>query len=297
MKKDKPTFITIIILLIIFVPMSIYGTIGYIQSKQYVENPNHDQYYDGYVYFYKNDEMLGKYKCKTDKCYIAQSSIDTENINYPEGSKKELGIVKDKYTFIQDGESVYLYDIYIDRDVFEFDSIKFYNSTIEGDNLLVEKDSKWGIFSLENISMTIPYSFQYLGLPNKLIDNKVQMDKLIVKEKNEYYLIDSDTNTITQRFNNVIYDYNKNYVITNVNGEFKFNDYQANPINYFGFIDNIILTDNYVALIYKNNVKIYKDVMESTYSTFQILESDKLTLVESENSLNIYLNGELYKTI
>ena len=62
MKEDKGVLITIIVLLVIFLPLTI---LGYIEHDKMENNYDHKLYYQGYLWFYDNDKLIGKYKCNS----------------------------------------------------------------------------------------------------------------------------------------------------------------------------------------------------------------------------------------
>ena len=75
--KDKKTLITIIVLLVIILPMGIYGTIknfntGKTETKD--DNPNKEFIYNNKLYFYYENELLATYECST--CNNASNEID-----------------------------------------------------------------------------------------------------------------------------------------------------------------------------------------------------------------------------
>ena len=57
MKEDKGVLITIIVLLVIFLPLTI---LGYIEHNKMENNYEHKLYYQGYLWFYDNDKLIGK---------------------------------------------------------------------------------------------------------------------------------------------------------------------------------------------------------------------------------------------
>lgn len=60
--KDKPIFYIIILLLVVFLPVCIYGTIRQLKNKKPTE-PDNNTYKDGFLYFYEDNKLVGKYKC------------------------------------------------------------------------------------------------------------------------------------------------------------------------------------------------------------------------------------------
>ena len=67
--KDKKTLITIIILLVVFLPLGLVGTIKHFStSKTNVDvnsNPNKEFIYNNKLYFYYENELLATYECST----------------------------------------------------------------------------------------------------------------------------------------------------------------------------------------------------------------------------------------
>ena len=76
---DKLTSKIIIVLLVIFIPLSIIGLLNHKEdSLQTIdENPNKEVFYNNKVYFYQGDELLGTYICQN--CKKTETVIDDSN--------------------------------------------------------------------------------------------------------------------------------------------------------------------------------------------------------------------------
>ena len=72
MKKNNiGVLIIMIVLLIIALPAAIYGTYMHFQ-KDSLSNKNKEFYYEGKLFFYDNDTLLGTYTCKSENCGYAK---------------------------------------------------------------------------------------------------------------------------------------------------------------------------------------------------------------------------------
>lgn len=295
--KDKEAFILIIILLLVFLPFSIYGTVKKIQVFRAGENPNKEHFKNGHLYFYDNKLYLGKYKCISEKCDFAKSVEETENINYyTEGKKEYLPIIKKKYAFINDNNKILLYDINLARIVIEMDAIKFYNQNIENNVLLIQKDNRWGVISLDNMAMVINYNYDYLGLVNRMENNLIKSDKMIASNASRYYLIDNRGTILSTTFSASIHNFNENYIVTK-SGRYNIYNYQGVQFLEDFIIDDIKLTENYVGVVRNKVLYIYKKLSEAHLDNIPALEYKTINLIEKEKNIDVYIDGKLTKSV
>ena len=103
--SNKKVLYTIIILLIIFFPLTVLGFI--FKDKEFTyqdnnDNPKHLPYYHNSLWFYDNDELINKYSCQYERCTYL----------FP--------IINNKYVFINDG-NIHLYDIINNTNTYNFE--------------------------------------------------------------------------------------------------------------------------------------------------------------------------------
>lgn len=306
MKKDKPTFVFIIILCLISIPLAVYGTIiRKTTNKQTATQNDGDFYYKGTLNFYENNNLLGTYTCtiaSEDKCGYATSYNDPEDNNvdtYKNGNVKNYEILDSQYALIKDGDYNYLLAIKNHLKMATFNNVKFYNTKLKNNYVLVEDTKgKWGIMSLNPVNLILNYSYDYLGLINDY-DTSLNTDYLIAKINGTYSIINSTGSNISTSFSNPIYSYSINskvLAIKNGNGyslyTFEGNTYLS------GTYPNVALSKNYVLTIDSNkNLNIYKGgsttaIYNTPLSTYQTID-----LKEATTGVDILIDGQVFKTI
>ena len=293
MKRNRPTFYTLIVLIVLFSIFSVYGYILKSDgSGNIVDNPNKEFYYKNKLYFYKKDNLLGKYDCVSDNCGYA-SSMKEDIIIYPyDGILTTLGIINNRYAFIEDDNKIYLFDIISNKNLIEFDGIKYYDSNIENNLLIAKKDDKWGVLSLDNLQTVVPFSYESISLANNVLDNVLKSDKFLVSNGNEYFLINNKNEVISKMFSSKIIDYNDKFVITKSEA-YKIYDYEGNQvISQFVFTNYNKVSDYYV-FRYNNYVLVYNDLSNKYLKYYDIDVNLDYDIRLENNDINIYVNDVL----
>ena len=186
--KDKKTLITIIVLLVIFLPIGLFGTIkSFSTTKSDVkdDNPNKEFKYNNKLYFYYNDKLLSTYECST--CTLATSSIDDINYhtNYYKSDDKELaGVLNEYYGLFKENDNIILYNLVNNKKIDSYKSIKNYNIEATSKFAITEKSSGKGVIFFDLSNSPIPNIYEYITLPSHIIDNKLDTSKFIVKKDN-----------------------------------------------------------------------------------------------------------------
>ena len=283
MEKNKGTLITIIILLIIFIPCTIIGVSKHFEEK----NKNHDFYFEGQLYFYNNDNLIGTYKCKTQKCdYAKYNVIGTEE-------QKSTTLINNQYAFIQDGEKIYLEDIKSGWNINEYQELRSYNIPIEKNSFITKnKDGLMGVISLSPSLKPIvinKYDDVYLNVKEE--DKEVSLQHVFVKEKEEYKIIKNEEEVYSS-FNEIV-DCTEEFVITK-DGDSLYNIEDYNNIEFFDEnITKYALYDNYLAVWTYYDLELYSFSKENM--NFELLETfETYADVKIENDkLNIYNYEEI----
>jgi hypothetical protein len=297
MKNNKASLILIIILLIIFLPAAIYGTI-YNSTHVKDDNPSHLLYYKGYIWFYdytNNNTLLSKYECKTEKCSISTSTIDDKEygIQYY-NSNDNINLTNGDYTFITDGDDVYLYSIKNGSTLQSYSAIKNYNTNVENNVLLIKNTSGlWGAISLKDgISSVLPFEYTFIALPSKInSNNELAASTFIVLKNNKWSLVSDKNAVISKEYSNPIIDFNNNYIFINYNGKIKVYDYNDTEYLNAYKIDKIIYADKYIGIVSDNNIYIFDDLNENPIKELSINEEIiSISLQLKENDLEIILN-------
>lgn len=259
--RNKKVLYTIIILLIIFIPLTILGFIFKNQAHTIEDdnvNPKHYPYYNHYLWFYDNDKLISKYSCQNDRCTYL----------FP--------IINNKYVFILDG-NIHLYDI---------NNGKVYHTyTNVIDNLnntyIVEDNNLKGIIKVnDDIEELIPITYSVMEKDN------FNLDLYKVKDNNLWYIIDEDNKVLSNKLEQEIVNFNEQYLILNE----QIIDYQNN--SYFDINkENVLVTKDIIGIIENNNLYIYED-LNSDYLKSYIVKG-KMSLNQTDDLLRIYSDDEL----
>jgi hypothetical protein len=307
MKKDKPTLIFIIIMCIIFIPLASYGTYLYIVNNKVSNTKNNNFYYNGQLNFYENNLLLGTYKCENkdpNLCgYITNynDSLETNIDTFKEGTKNNLGIIDGKFAFIKDGSNNYIYSITTNKVISNIDGIKFYNTDIDNNIILIKINGKWGLMNLNSMSLTLNATYDDLFLIDNH-QNKLNADYLIAYANNNYEVIDNKGNVLSKTSSDPIYNFSGNGKLLTVKNN------TTNLYSLYSFdgqelllgINKKLITfsNNYYAIIDNiNTLYIYKNNNYVSILTDKNISYDSIYLEESTNLLSIYINKTLYKTI
>lgn len=298
MKASKSTFITIIVLLVIFLPPAVYGTyINITENKD--SNTNGEFYVDGKLHFYdENGSLLSIYKCGTNECGYPTTIIDDDkySINYYKDGQDSLIKYQNKlFALIKDGNNNHIYSMTLDKPLISYDSLKNYNTTLKNNLLIVSQNNKWGVISLDTMQRIIDLKYDFIGLKNDIKDNVLNTDKFIVLENDSWFLIDSSGNEISAKLKQEISDYNNSFIITKDN---KIYDYHG-----VSYLENIVTKNNYIVEDYlivitdSNIMYVYKDNINKNIGTLLLNEYNNLSFEIANNELQIYLDGNLSETL
>lgn len=296
MKNNKVVLPVIIILLIIFLPLTVIGAYRNLSKGTSLENPGKEHKFNNKLFYYdETGKLLGTYECMSSECDDAQTEIDDETNDYfKEGTKKNIGVFNTDNIFIKDNEKIYLYSLGTKIKLLTVSMLKNYNVDIEGNYLIVKNEENlYGLFDLNAGNFKIKPSYDYMALANKIKDDKLASDKIIVKKLNGYFLIDTDDNSLTDTFGVPIYDYNDNLIISKNNNVYSFYTYNGDNVlsdlsisNYEHFNDYIIILTNST-----KDIIIYNSKSNTVEKRYTPIESDNLSYEINDNSIIIKNNG------
>lgn len=291
MEKNKGTLTTIIILLIIFIPASIIGTYNHFKDP----NENHDFIFEGSLYFYDNDELLGTYKCKTTTCdYASYTLLDKDN------QVLKTSLYNKQYAYIKDGDNIYLQDIVNGWNITEYKELYGYSLPIDNNSIIVKNiNDKYGIVSIEeSVKVYLESKYDSIKLNPKWGSAVTSLDKIIVKSETNWQIINDKKEAIFTS-ENEIKNFSDNYVvlatdtallnIVNYKNEAMFSDL---------FIYDIEEKSNFI-IISANDKKIVYEYMaepEFIYNEVGRFEVEYDIKMEG-NVLNVYNGEELVDTI
>ncbi len=312
MQNKKISLIVIIVLLILFLPITIFATtMHYIDRNKEVENKNHDFYSDGKLYFYNKDTLLGKYTCQsTDYCdYAVSRNSSTYSLKEPKvsGSKKQ-SLIYNRYAILMDtattnllDANMILYDVINEEIYANYKEIKNYGVGIENNYYIAQNEEDlWGVLEItDEVKEIIPFQYDYIGLRDiKNAEGKIKSDCFAVYENNTWYLIDSQNNKLSDAFTDSFVNYNDYYVITT-------NTTQMNLLTYnginrlFGSYPYLDFWDKYIAVVdNSSNFYLYDLDSNKEVSKRHVLTNIQDLSYKIENDfIRIYFGEELIENV
>lgn len=230
-------------------------------------------YYNGILYFYKNEtktSLLGKYTCKNkntpgefDHCTVSVSSAFSNNDLTNNVKTGYLQLINGRYIFIKDTLStggIYLYDLaqnkklgpYIDVESYDLVSEQEGYKNING-AYVIAKNTKnlYGLLRINNQSVDVALGFDYPEMEK-------EGDYFLVKNGNgKYVLYNNGINPVTKELDNKIVSYNDNYLTTKSTNGYNIYKHDASKVdeNTYSYIK---LESSYYIGIINNNLGIYK---------------------------------------
>lgn len=266
MKGDKGSLIIIIVLLIIFIPLTI---LGYFNHTKKEDNPSHLLYYDNKIWFYDNNNLKGKYECKVPSCTLATTNVD-DDVDYGINiyTSDEVNPVKtNNFALVRDENKILLYNINTNLVIARYAGLKNYNNMLEDMAILENDGNKWGVLSFkEDVMSLLPFEYDYIGLSNKVEEGLIKTNYYIVKKDNKWFIVDDTNAQISDSYNEPIIDYS--------------------------------VTSNTLVLAFKSSINIYN------LSTKRIIDQvsfngsfNSLDSVENNNRLDIKLDGNTIKSV
>ena len=298
MRDKRYSLIVIILLLVIFLPLTVLGYI-YKENNKVEENPNHEFFYEGKLWFYdENDTYISKYECLNKVCELAKSSIDDEDesINYyKEGEEDTLNIISNSYAFIQDGDLIKLYDINHGRTIVDYLKVKNYSTTLSDNIYILEnKNNLWGVLYIKDvINEVIPFEYEFIGLKNEIDSNNYLLANKYIVKKDNWYLLDSSNKKLSSEFENTIVDYNDKYIVTYNDNQYKLYSYQKEEYLANQNIDKYLFENKYIGIINDNILYIYNDLNNEPGKIINITSKDLISLKYTNNVLYIYENNAI----
>ncbi len=307
MKNKKIALINIVILLVIFLPITIIGLVKHIQDSAVIENPNHDFFYDNSLWFYDaKDNLINTYKCKSSICELAKPIIDddTYHINYyKDGVDDVIKYNGSSHTFINDNNVISLYDIRNGKSFINLKSIKTYNTTLDNNLYIVQNgiNNLWGVIKIDNTGTNdfkniIPLDYEFIGLKNKLTeDGKLDTETFIVSKNSMWYLINQTNTTMCQAIDMPLVDYSPNYII-GYRDEYMIFNYNGERLYEQYHIDSYTYADKYIGLIQDQTLYVYNNI--ELLKTYELSgDNNDISFTYSDNKLNISIGNLLLDSL
>lgn len=316
MKKSKLTLGLIIVLLILFLPLSVAS---FFLHKKYttpvVINPKKEFKFENKLYFYRGNNLLGTYDCKNfdEYCdYASTKEIEQKYIlKEPETSSGRLSLINNRFAFLMDSSTsqlneapVLLYDLSRSDVIGEYKEIKNYAVKLDKDYYIIknEKDS-WGVMTFnDGIQLMIPFEYEFIGVHDILVDNgALDANAFVVMKNNEWQLLDSTGQELSPIFNSEIYNYDKHYIILDEINGMKFVNYQGENVfaGHYQYLDFSEDNPNYLYVIDQtNNFYIYDLVAKKNITSPHYVSSiNDVQIVEEKGMLRLYINDTLIENI
>lgn len=299
--KDKKTLITIIVLLVIFLPIGVFGTIkSFSATKPDVkdDNPNKEFKYNNKLYFYYNDKLLSTYECST--CTLASSSIDDINYhtNYYKSENNELAsVINEYYGLFKDNDNIILYNLVNSKKIDAYKSIKNYNIDATSKFAITEKSNGMGVIFFDLSSSPIPNEYEYISLPAHIIDNKLDTSKFIVKKDNMWSVISANKEVDVAPIIDEIVDFNDNYYITYANDTYHV--YDRNNIEYLENLPktNVYGVGKYIFVLNNNQLFIYENCLSPVIKIMELPNYNSIYFYQNNNKIDIMIDGNLQETL
>lgn len=299
--KDKKTLITIIVLLVIFLPIGLFGTIkSFSTTKSDVkdDNPNKEFKYNNKLYFYYNDKLLSTYECST--CTLATSSIDDINYhtNYYKSDDKELaGVLNEYYGLFKEKDNIILYNLKNNKKIDSYKSIKNYNIDATSKFAITEKSNGMGVIFFDLSNSPIPNVYEYITLPSHIIDNKLDTSKFIVKKDNMWSVISANKKVDVAPIIDEIVDFNDNYYITYANDTYHV--YDRNNIEYLENLPktNVYGVGKYIFVLNNNQLFIYENCLSPVIKIMELPNYNSIYFYQNNNKIDIMIDENLHETL
>lgn len=302
--KDKKTLISIIVLLVIFLPMAIYGTVNHMQNANVVidDNPEKAFILNNKVYNYENGVLSATYACKGE-CEEIKSEIKdtTYGTNYyKRGEALDPTTLPNGFAIFKESNQGVLYSFPLEKKLITFDSIKTYNVEHTNPVMIMSSNGKSGVISLETMQVIIPLDYDYIGIPNRVTDKILDTSKFIAKNASLWYVLESDGTCSHEPFRETIIDFNTNYIIVENISQYKIYDYTPERNQYLKdeiFKGVYCIGDFVITISESNELKLYVDVEQEPIETKVLTEYSEIDFELLNNKIDIYLDDELKESI
>lgn len=303
--KNKNILITIVVLLCIFTPLTIIGILNTNNISPLEDNPNHDTYYNGYMWFYdSNDKFLNKYECITETCEYASTVIDDDTYGidyYKDGTVDSINLINDKYALITDGTLINLYSLTTGTVLQSYKAVKNYKTNLENDIYIIQNnEGVWGVLSIgDTLKSVLPFEYTFIGLKNISQDNNsLSTNKFIVLKDQKWYIVDNNNSALTGYIDDPIIDYTNEYVFSKNNDKIRIYSYENYEYLSNYNIKDYILEDKYIGIITDSFLLIYENLGNKYIKSMALTENTgDIVLEKSDNNLNIKINGEVKESI
>ncbi len=304
MENKKAVIVTIVVLLLIFTPLTVISAFIKVGKNPLDENPGHDFKYKDALWFYdSNNKFLSSYSCDTKLCDLSAPIIDddTYGINYyKDGALKQIEVIDEKYAFLTDGAVIHLYGVDSGGVIQTYKSVKNYNSHLENDAYIIQNNNDlWGVLGIGNtLKIILPFDYDFIGISNKINEEGIiRSDKFIVLKDNKWFLVDNANSALTKKMDAPIIDYTNEYIFVKESERIKIYNYEGLEYLQNYIINDFVILDNYIAIITNNELMIYNNLNNLPIKNIVISSGSKVTLEKNNNVINIKVNDIVIDTI
>lgn len=315
-KLQKVSFIVILILLLIFIPLtcySIYLKIYYVKPNTEPENINKEMFFDGKLWFYsKTGDLLGTYTCQTKNCEYGKNSVEDDKYSLLYHKSEEesfLPIINDRFVFIKDANNETSKELrFLDLEQpnnykdLRYSSVKNYNVGLENNLYIIEnQEQKYGILQINAMPMSlVPCTYDFIGVVDNLNDDGMLIsDHFVALKENEWMIIDSSNAKLTKDIEDEIVTFNGTYIITKNENDL------THVVNYN---NESVLNGDYISLDFvgkyllcqtENAIYLY-DLVHNEIVSEEHTITDKDTFkaeINDSNIIEIYINDEVVERV
>lgn len=313
MQNRKSILVTIIVLLILFVPLAIFSTILHFQNKNVgEENPNHEFFYNGKLYFYENNELLGTYICQSnDYCdyAVSRNNFEYDLLEHKAEKTDKIALINNRYAFLMDttitnlnDAEIILYDLETNKELGRYKEVKNYGIGIDHNNYLVKnKDDLWGVLQFyDGVNLKVPFTYNYMALADQTeaISSLISSDTISVLKDGAWYLIDINNNKLTENFTDKIVTYNNDYVVTSNGSTMRLSTYDGRN-RLFGEYKYLNFCNKYLAIVDNSNIFYLFDVAnnQEVGNRYNVANPNDLRFEISNDYVKVYVLEELIENV
>jgi len=316
---QKTSFIVILVLLLLFLPFTIYSIylkITLDESPSIKENKNKEFFFDGKLWFYSsNGNLLGTYTCLHNYCDYG-SSYENDSLYAIDYYKSEeesfLPIINEQYVFIRDTDDEFSHEAFLhdlkNQVSFKeatYASVKNYQIGLEENQFIVENQNhEFGLLQVGMLPiLTIPYSYQFLGVVKPNVEEKVLSTDYFVALKDDSWAIlyknGDEVSEVATDISTPIVTFNGEYIITeNANKEYSVVDYENNVIMDSNYTE-LYFVSKYLACRTASEFFLYDFVTKKEISQIHPVSSNDSVVVEmkDEETISIKVNKKIVETL
>ena len=304
MDDKKISLIIISALLVLLLPCTVIGTVRHVKNNKSSsgikdDNPNHDFYYQGKLYFYLDNELISTYDC--NNCSLANPTIDDSNYHtkyYKDGDTVLKPVLNNMFAMFSEGSNISLYSLVTNNVVTSYETIKTYSIEEANKLILIKKAGLWGVLNIDDISKNVDTKYDYLASPAHIVDGKLDMGQLIAKNGDDWLIITSDGTTVHKSIGGEIVDFNANYYITYNNGLYKAYDFKDQE--YLETINkkDITILDNKIFVLLDDRIAIFTSLNEGALKVVNVpVDTNSISYKNNDGKYEVYINDKLFQTI